>query len=61
MTPTDLRQQRKSLGLSQEALATLLGCHKQAVYYWETGKRPIPQMLELAMQAIKQRGEKRWR
>lgn len=52
MTPTDLRAQRKSLGLSQEALAHRLGCSKQAVHFWEIGKRQIPNMLELAMWAI---------
>lgn len=52
MTPLELRTQRKALGLSQAALAHRLGCSKQAVHFWETGKRPIPGMLELAMWAL---------
>lgn len=53
MTPAELRTQRKELGLSQTALASLLGIQRQAtISDWENGVHPIPKMVELALRAI---------
>jgi len=38
MSPREVKRLRKALGLSQQALADLIGCQQHVVSYWETGK-----------------------
>jgi DNA-binding transcriptional regulator YiaG len=52
MDGDDVRTWRQARGLSQEALAKLLGTTKQAVFYWESGRRQPPAMLERALRDI---------
>lgn len=52
MTPADLRARREALRLSRQALAERLGVQVMTVYRWETMRRAIPPMLDLAMQAL---------
>lgn len=52
MTPAELRSRREALGLSVAALAERLGVTRAAVYNWESGKRPMPQWLGLALDGI---------
>lgn len=40
---------RTNQGLTQTQLAELLGYTKQAVNYWESGKRPIPMVVKKAI------------
>lgn len=40
MTPAEIRDARKSLGLTQTALAALLGRRTRAVQYWEADDAP---------------------
>ncbi|MBZ4251836.1 helix-turn-helix domain-containing protein, partial [Streptococcus pneumoniae] len=40
--PLDLQSLRARLGLTQEALAALLGVHKLTVSHWETGAASPP-------------------
>jgi DNA-binding transcriptional regulator YiaG len=47
-----VREWRQAHGLSQEGLARLLGTTKGAVYFWESGRRKPPPMLELALWAL---------
>jgi transcriptional regulator with XRE-family HTH domain len=54
MTPDDLTTWRKQQGLGVEALAALLGVHRQTVWQWETGRRAIPAYLELALKQLEQ-------
>jgi transcriptional regulator with XRE-family HTH domain len=49
LTPSELTARRLSLGLSMSALARALGVDKGTVSYWESGKRPVPQWLPLAL------------
>ena len=42
-------------GLSQERLARLLGTTKQAIFYWESGRRKPPPMLDLALAELDRR------
>jgi transcriptional regulator with XRE-family HTH domain len=54
MKPHDLATWRKQQGLGVEALAALLGVHRQTVWQWETGRRAIPAYLELALRQLEQ-------
>lgn len=54
MTPDRLRALRKSMGLTQEALASSLGVSRLTVIRWEADQQEpeAPQMLALALAAI---------
>ena len=52
MTPSDLRAARKSLAMTQHALAAALGIHPQSITAWERGKRPVPQAIALAVEHL---------
>lgn len=54
MTPAELRATRARLGLTQPALAALLGVHPLTVSQWETGRRAIPAFLHLALKQLEQ-------
>lgn len=43
---------RKRAGLSQVALAAMLGISRQAVWKYETGKTPIPLLVERFMREL---------
>ncbi len=47
MTPEQFKAERQSLGLSQAAMAKRLGVSLQAVYYYETGRRKVPEPVAL--------------
>ncbi len=50
---TNLRERRTALGLSQQALADILGVKRQAVHKWERGEPPqTAGGLELAMEVL---------
>ena len=55
MTPADLRAARKSLGLTQHALAKALRMGKsgwQSVGRWESGETPIPGPVQVAVEFL---------
>jgi DNA-binding transcriptional regulator YiaG len=54
MQPTAIRQLHKSLGLSMEQFAILVGCTRQSLYNWERSDRTTPQsrMADLFMRLI---------
>ncbi len=52
MTPTELRERRAQLGLSQPQLAALLDVDPSAVAHWEQERRAIPGFLHLALHAL---------
>jgi transcriptional regulator with XRE-family HTH domain len=52
MTPCDLRNLRRALGMTQQELAAALGFSEQAVYYWESGKRRIRPYVEKAIASL---------
>ena len=55
MTPAELKTARTELGLSQAALASVLGVRRATVADWERGVHAIPDMLALALEALKAR------
>jgi transcriptional regulator with XRE-family HTH domain len=52
MTPSELRERRLALCLSQRLLAESLGVNKSTVSHWETGVQGIPPYVDLALMAI---------
>ena len=56
MTPADLLAARRSLGLTQRALAERLGVSQATLWRWETGAMTIqhPAILALALERLQQ-------
>ena len=53
MDADDVRRRRKALGLTQAALATVLGVRQNTVSRWEIGEMmPAGRLLELALQTL---------
>lgn len=52
LTASELQTARDALGLSQAALARLLGVHIMTVSMWERGRANAPAWLALALAAI---------
>ena len=57
MTGAELKAWRVERGLSQAALAALLGIPRQQrrsqqLYRYESGKLPVPRVVELALRAL---------
>jgi transcriptional regulator with XRE-family HTH domain len=50
-----LRSWRKQAGLTQKEMARLLGVHHMALSFWELGKRRLPGLLPLALEALENR------
>jgi DNA-binding XRE family transcriptional regulator len=55
MTPTELRERRRALGMSQAKLAAALGITETRYQGWETGRNGIPPFLHLALDALEMR------
>jgi len=53
-----LKAWRREQGLTQKGLALALGVTPMAVAYWEWGKRRIPALLPLALEALEKHFEK---
>ena len=53
-----LKTWRRQKGLTQRQLAEMLGVSTMAVAYWEWGKRSIPALLPLALEALENRMKK---
>ena len=52
MTPTQFKQHRQTLGLTQSSLATALGMSKRMVQRLEAGTHPIIERTENAITAL---------
>ena len=52
MTPKQLQSWRMKAGLSQPALAALLGVHPLTVSKWERAENGIPPYLKLALECL---------
>ena len=52
MTPADLTEARKRLGLTQAQLAPLVGYSRDQIGRMEGGHTPIPVALSLALRAM---------
>lgn len=58
MDGTVLRTWRQKWGFSQAKLGRALGVSNMAVAYWEWGRRRIPALLPLALEALEHRLKK---
>lgn len=52
MTGAELKAWRQRLDLTQTQLAERLGYHRTIVWRWESGDRPVPPWMELALRSI---------
>jgi DNA-binding transcriptional regulator YiaG len=52
MTADELRTARWRMQLTQRALAERLGVSRRILQHWETGQRPVPPFIALAMSAL---------
>lgn len=52
MTADELRALRLKLKLTQKEIAEAVGCKRGAYSLWELGTNPIPEGIELAVQAL---------
>lgn len=52
MTPDEIRDTRRALGVTQSQFAALLGVSMQSVAAWEQGTRPISQVVSMAIKGI---------
>ena len=58
MTPAEFTAAREKLGLSVDELAKLLGVSsRRTIAWWESGKRPVPGPVDLAMRLLLERKE----
>jgi putative zinc finger/helix-turn-helix YgiT family protein len=60
LSPEDIQELRKALGLSMEQFASLIGCTRQSLYNWERHDRGKPQsrMADLLMKLVKTSNKK---
>ena len=59
MKPAELKEMREEMGLTQGQLAEALGVHRESVNRWENEARRIPSMLQLAMERLRTKKEKK--
>lgn len=52
MTPDEIRDTRRALGVTQSQFAALLGVSMQSVAAWEQGTRPISGLVVNAVQNV---------
>lgn len=57
MTSKELKQWRAERSLTQSALGGVLGVTKACISRWESGLRPIPVFLHLALKCLKVKKE----
>jgi DNA-binding transcriptional regulator YiaG len=48
MTPTQLKDWRERLALTQGQAATVLGCGRRSLQQWESGQHLVPKYILLA-------------
>ena len=55
MAPEELREWRKTRGLTQQQLADLLNISRQAITNWECGIRKIPPYLNFTLNCLEEK------
>ncbi len=60
LSPEEIQEIRKSLSLTMEQFAFLLGCTRQSLYNWERADRSSPQsrMADLLMKLVRESSER---
>ena len=59
MEGTELKKKREKLGFTQTELADILGVKMNTVYRWESGILSVPKSIELAMETVERKFEKK--
>lgn len=59
MEGIELKSKREQLELTQTELADILGVKMNTVYRWESGILNVPKSIELAMETVEKRQNKK--
>ncbi len=57
MTAEQFKAERHRLGITQKEMATRIGVSLQAIWYYETGKRKVPQPVALLIACQRGQGD----
>jgi len=57
MTAEQFKAERQRLGLTIKAMAQRIGVSEQAIWYYETGRRKVPQPVALLIACQKEQGD----
>lgn len=55
LTPSDVKEIRKKLGLSQFKFAIKMGCTLQSIHKWEVGKSRPHEMFQKKLKSLKKK------
>ena len=58
MKPAEIRDMRKTLGLTQKQLAEVIGCNMQTVQAWEQGNRRPANDFAERVEKLRKKAEK---
>ena len=57
MTAEQFKAERRRLGITQREMAARIGVSLQAIWYYETGKRKVPQPVALLIACQRGQGD----
>jgi transcriptional regulator with XRE-family HTH domain len=56
MTAEEFKQERQRLSLTIKAMAQRIGVSEQAIWYYETGRRRVPEPVALLLHCLAEKG-----
>ena len=56
MTAEEFKQERQRLALTIKAMAQRIGVSEQAIWYYETGRRRVPEPVALLLHCLAEKG-----
>ncbi len=61
MTAEEFKQERQRLSLTIKAMAQRIGVSEQAIWYYETGRRRVPEPVALLLHCLAEKGAEKER
>ena len=59
MTAEEFKQERQRLALTIKAMAQRIGVSEQAIWYYETGRRRVPEPVALLLHCLAEKGSEK--
>tara|TARA_R100000734_G_scaffold466_1_gene640 strand:- start:498 stop:677 length:180 start_codon:yes stop_codon:yes gene_type:complete len=59
MTAEEFKQERQRLSLTIKAMAQRIGVSEQAIWYYETGRRRVPEPVALLLHCLAEKGSEK--